>query len=193
LLAVADKLNKFVTMSSIPKYTPHYTYQDYLLWEGKWELIAGIPYAMSPAPSIKHQRITSELNYLFVQALKQCKHCNVYDPIDWKISDDTVLQPDVLVVCKPFNNNNYLDFPPTMVAEVISPSSSKTDRREKYEIYEAQGVKYYLLLDPSFKKLEVFELVDGVYKAAAVNPSQFQFSFESDYSIEINFTDLFEE
>lgn len=29
---------------------PHYTYQDYEKWEGDWELIRGIRYAMSPAP-----------------------------------------------------------------------------------------------------------------------------------------------
>lgn len=180
-------------MSSIPKYTPHYTYNDYLLWEGKWELIEGIPYAMSPAPSSKHQKIAAELTALFVMALKKCKHCKVYQPVDWKIKEDTVLQPDMLVVCKPFNNNNYLDFPPTLVAEIISPSSSKTDRREKYEIYEAQAVKYYLILDPSFKKLEVFELIEGTYQAVSVNPVQFDFSFESDCAAEINFSDLFEE
>ncbi len=180
-------------MSSIPKYRPYYTYEDYLLWEGKWELIEGMPYAMSPAPSSTHQHISSELTFLFVQALKKCNHCKVYQPVDWKITDDTVLQPDMLVVCKPFNNNNYLDFPPTLIAEIISPSSSKTDRREKYEIYEAQTVKYYLIIDPSFKKLEVFELIDTVYQPAAINPVQFEFSFENNCKAEINFTDLFEE
>jgi Uma2 family endonuclease len=193
LLAIADKLNKFVTMSSAPKYTPHYTYEDYLLWEGKWELIEGIPYAMSPAPSIKHQRITSELNFLFVQALKKCHDCKVYEPIDWKIGNDTVLQPDMLVVCKPFTNNNYLDFPPTLVAEIISPSSSKSDRREKYEIYEAHAVKYYLIIDPSFKKLEVFELINSVYQAVAVNPTVFEFSLDDDCTAAIDFTSLFDE
>lgn len=163
------------------------------MWEGKWELIAGIPYAISPAPSSKHQKIAGELASLFIVALKSCKHCSLYLPVDWKISEDTVLQPDLLVVCKPINHINYLDFPPALVVEIISPSSSKIDRREKYEIYEAQGVKYYLILDPSFKKLEVFEHIDGGFQAVAVNPSQFSFSFEHDCAAEINFTDLFEE
>lgn len=180
-------------MSTIPKYRPYYTYEDYLLWEGRWELIEGLPYAMSPAPSLKHQRVSSELNFLFVHALRKCKHCKVYQPVDWKIKDDTVLQPDMLVVCKPFNNNNYLDFAPSLIAEIISPSSSKTDRREKYEIYEAQGVKYYLIIDPSFKKLEVFELTDGVYQPAAINPVTFSFSFEESCDFIIDFTGLFDE
>ena len=41
-------------MSIAGKYRPHYTYEDYLLWEGRWELIEGMPYAMSPTPVIDH-------------------------------------------------------------------------------------------------------------------------------------------
>jgi len=41
---------------------PHYTYDDYKLWSGEWELIYGVAYAMSPAPMIEHQSISSNLN-----------------------------------------------------------------------------------------------------------------------------------
>ncbi|HSV11108.1 MAG TPA: hypothetical protein VLI68_10085 [Hanamia sp.] len=37
-------------MSAV-KLLPHYTYEDYCHWEGRWEVIDGIPYAMIPAPS----------------------------------------------------------------------------------------------------------------------------------------------
>jgi len=40
---------------------PHYTYEDYSNWEGRWELIQGIPYAMSPSPSYTHQRISQKI------------------------------------------------------------------------------------------------------------------------------------
>lgn len=178
-------------MSSTPKYTPNYTYNDYVLWEGKWELIDGVPYAMSPSPSFRHQTIASKLNSLFVVALKNCRHCKAIQPFDWKVKDNTVLQPDMMVVCKPVSNNNFLDFPPSLVAEVISPSSSKTDRREKYEVYEAEAVKYYLILDPGFNKLEIFQLIEGIYQPIAVNPVEFDFSFEDNCSASINFSDLF--
>ena len=40
-------------MSTIDReQLPHYTYEDYLCWEGRWELINGIPYAMTPAPTV---------------------------------------------------------------------------------------------------------------------------------------------
>jgi Uma2 family endonuclease len=178
-------------MSSTPKYTPYYTYADYLLWEGKWELIEGLPYAMSPAPSSKHQRIAALLTSLFVVSFRNCKKCKVYQPVDWKVKEDTVLQPDMLIVCRPFNNLSYLDFPPVLVAEIVSPSSLKTDRREKFEIYESQGVKYYLIVDPVFNKLEIFENINESYQPVAVNPDTFHFQMEDDCSGEIDFSGLF--
>ncbi len=180
-------------MTSIPKHTPHYTYEDYLLWEGKWELIDGIPYAMSPSPNYKHQRVAMELGYLIVAALKKCKNCVALQPFDWKVKEDTVLQPDLLVICKPVTNNNFLDFPPALVAEIISPSSSVTDRREKYEIYESQGVKYYLIIDPSFQKIEIFEKIGNSYQAVSVTPQEFTFCLEDGCEVSISFTGLFEE
>jgi hypothetical protein len=48
-------------MSSPVKILPHYTYADYVQWEGQWELIDDIPYAMSPSPVPKHQRIANNL------------------------------------------------------------------------------------------------------------------------------------
>ena len=112
-------------MSIADKYRPHYTYEDYCLWEGRWELIEGMPYAMSPAPNSRHQWIATELGAKFSQALKGCKKCKVYQPIDWKITDDTVVQPDLSIVCKPFNTIIYLDFPPSLVVEILSPSTAK--------------------------------------------------------------------
>jgi|AMFO01.1.fsa_nt_gi hypothetical protein len=40
---------------------PHYTWDDYRLWEGRWELIHGVPYAMTPAPSIWHQQVSQNI------------------------------------------------------------------------------------------------------------------------------------
>jgi hypothetical protein len=52
---------------------PHYTYTDYKSWEGDWELIQGIPYAMSPAPNWKHHRFGSRFVTACSQALNKKK------------------------------------------------------------------------------------------------------------------------
>jgi Uma2 family endonuclease len=99
----------------------------------------------------------------------------------------------MMVICKPVTNNNFLDFPPSLVAEVISPSSMVKDRREKYEIYQAQGVKYYIIIEPSFKKTDVFELLKNNYHPVAVNPVELTFEFENNCNALITFTGLFED
>jgi hypothetical protein len=92
-------------MPGAVKILPHYTYDDYVNWEGKWELIDGIPYAMSPAPIPEHQITATNLSAEFRFQLKRCMHCKVMQPIDYRIREDTVFQPDVLVACKPIEKN----------------------------------------------------------------------------------------
>ncbi len=131
-------------MSSAIKILPHYTYEDYCQWEGRWELIDGIPYAMSPAPVPMHQLVSANLIALLYNTLKsnKCKYCRVYDFIDIKVSEDTILQPDVSIVCKPITKN-FLDFPATLVAEILSPATAFKDRHVKFSLYEQMGIKYF--------------------------------------------------
>src|SRR5436190_426779 len=116
-------------MSSAIKILPHYTYEDYRHWEGRWELIDGIPYAMSPAPIPLHQLVSANLIAMLYIALKKsnCKNCKVYDFIDIKVSEDTILQPDLSIVCKPITEN-FLDFPAALVVEILSPATALKDR-----------------------------------------------------------------
>ena len=160
------------------KYRPYYTYEDYCQWEGRWELIEGMPYAMSPLPVPEHQSVSLNLSVLFKEALKNCKGCKVYPPLDWKISDDTVLQPDILIVCKKIEKK-YLDFPPVLVVEVLSPSTAAKDRNVKMELYQIQQVQYYLIVDPQFKKIEIYQIQDKRYQPVSINPDSFEFKFDN--------------
>lgn len=80
-----------------------YTVADYLNWpdDERWELIAGEVYNMSPAPTVKHQSIVGDFYNQLKQQLKG-KSCVPYvAPLDVVLSDNDVVQPDVLVVCDP--------------------------------------------------------------------------------------------
>lgn len=180
-------------MSSAEKYRPYYTYQDYLGWEGRWELIDGLPYAMSPSPNTRHQLIVSRAHFIFNLAIKsnKCRKCKVIDFTDWKITDDIVLQPDIILTCL-LKHGNFIDTPPDLIVEVLSPSTAMKDRREKFEIYQKQGVKYYIIIDPAFNKIEVFQVNNGIYEVISVNPSAFTFNV-SDCTLNVDFADLFEE
>ncbi len=146
------------------KILPNYSYEDYILWEGRWELIDGIPYAMSPSPTPKHQRISSQLQYLLIDALNSanCEDCKVYDFLDYKTSEHTVVQPDILIVCNEIKKK-YLDFPPSLVVEILSPSTAMKDRNNKFSIYQSQGINYYLMVDPEKEETEIYQLQDEKY------------------------------
>ena len=110
---------------------PHYTYDDYIQWEGRWELIEGHPIAMSPMPIPAHQQLSANLIYEFKDELKKkCKDCKVFSPLDYKVSEDTTIQPDVLIVCGKIKKS-YLDFPPVLAVEILSPSTTLRDRNTK--------------------------------------------------------------
>ena len=147
----------------ISKILPYYIYDDLQDWEGRWELIDGIPYAMSPSPIPKHQRISGSLYYEFRRAMNNCKSCIPYMPLDYLLTIDTILQPDFLIVCGDVKKK-YLDFNPSLIAEVLSPSTALKDRHTKFGLYEQQGIKYYLIISPDIEEVEVYELENGQYK-----------------------------
>ena len=141
---------------------PHYVYADYVLWKGRWELIYGIPYAMTPAPGIQHQSISNNIAWLLKELLTECAECRALLPIDWKIDDDTVVQPDNLVVCGKAEGA-YLTKAPALIFEILSKSTSKKDKTTKFSIYEREGVPHYVIIDPKEQLAKVYSLHDGRY------------------------------
>jgi Uma2 family endonuclease len=141
---------------------PCYTYDDYVQWEGKWELIHGIPYAMSPAPSIQHQAISHKIAVALAKSLEECEHCQALLPVDWKIDNSTTVQPDNLVVCeKP--EGQYLTNAPALIFEILSKSTASKDQNTKFRLYEEEGVKHYIIVDPKEQVAEVYQLQEGKF------------------------------
>lgn len=141
---------------------PHYTYEDYCKWEGSWELINGVAYAMAPAPMIEHQSISNKIAYVLEEALKECEKCKALLPVDWKIDESTVVQPDNLVVCYPAEGA-YLTKAPSIIFEILSKSTASKDTGLKFRLYEREGVNYYIIVDPLEKLAKVYELREGKY------------------------------
>jgi len=143
-----------------------YTYSQYKLWEGDWELIKGHPHAMSPSPKREHQEYSGKFYRSLGNLLENNKlncDCKVYYELDWIISEDTVVCPDVMIVCGKFETE-FLTFSPTLILETASPSTVIKDRNTKFKLYEMCGVKYYIMADPQKKSVEVFELIDNKYR-----------------------------
>lgn len=179
-------------MGTIQKIIPHYTVEDWQHWEGKWELIDGHPIAMSPTPIPKHQRVAAEMQTEIVLALRKtgCKKCKTYHPIDYIIKEDTIIVPDILIVCGDIKKK-FLDFAPCLVVEILSPSTALRDRNTKYQLYEQQGVKFYLIVDVERKSIEAFELINGKYELRE-QQEVYQFELENDCIINPDFSAIFE-
>lgn len=175
------------------KIIPHYTVEDWQHWEGVWELIDGHPIAMSPSPIPKHQLVAATMQTEIALALRKagCKKCRVYHPIDYIIADDTILVPDILVVCGKITKK-FLDFPPLLVGEILSPSTALRDRNTKFGLYEQQGVKFYLLVDAENKKIETYRLVSGNYQIQN-EANDFVFELEDNCCIAPDFSTIFDE
>lgn len=176
---------------------PHYTYDDYVKWEGRWELISGIPYAMVPAPAKKHQRINLKVASQLDSLLEECENCVTYLPIDWQIDEFTVVQPDVLVVCGDNPEETRLSSTPVLVFEILSPSTDRKDRIVKYRLYENAGVKYYCIIDPEIKSVEVFEIRRGDEKKKYEEKGEFregEITFDlGNYIITFDFSNIFKD
>jgi len=145
------------------EYLPHYTYEDYLQFEGNWEIIYGIAYSMAPAPMKQHQYISNNIAWILKDGLQECEHCKALLPVDYKIDDDTVVQPDNLVVCDEEMEGAYITKAPLIIFEILSQSTAQKDKYLKYELYEQEGVLYYCIVDPKDKIAKLYKLNHGVY------------------------------
>jgi Uma2 family endonuclease len=148
----------------------HYTYADYCTWDDseRWELIDGISYAMSPAPSPVHQRVSSRLHLQLASFLKG-KPCEVFSaPFDVRLNadtdDDTVVQPDLLVVCdKSKLDDRGCNGAPDMVIEILSLTTARRDTHIKFQLYQQAGVREYWIVHPETKTVQTHVLENERY------------------------------
>jgi Uma2 family endonuclease len=153
-------------MGALPQEKHSFTYADYKGWELKegerWEIIYGEAYAIS-APNTRHQEILMELAWQFHNFLKG-KHCKVYPALfDVRLfyaedeSDDTVVQPDIVVICDEKKRGpEGCRGVPDLVVEILSPSNTAIEMEHKRKLYQEAGVREYWLVDPENKSLAVY-------------------------------------
>lgn len=156
-----------------PKHSG-YTLDDWKSWEGRWELIHGVAYDMTPAPSLEHQRISSRLHIAIGVALVEAKkkpnggECEVLAaPLDVFL-ESGVFQPDLVVICDPAKKSERgVEGAPDFVVEILSPRTASKDTVRKRWAYEAAGVPEYLIVDPDERVGVLLRLEAGRYQEAA--------------------------
>ncbi len=157
----------------------HFTYADYLTWpdDVRYELIDGVAYPMSPAPTLDHQDVVGEIYYQLRQVLGD-QPCRAYvSPVDVRVPRaneddadiDTVVQPDVLVICdRAKTDRRGVRGGPDFVVEVLSPGTASHDHVRKRRVYERAGVREYWLVHPVDRILTIYRLEQGQFGGATV-------------------------
>ncbi|MDA8564055.1 Uma2 family endonuclease [Mariniblastus sp.] len=175
-------------MSDAQTSIPHYSVADYELWKGDWELWDGYAIAMSPAARPDHQRVVGKLFLLITNALSAdaaCRHCEVFAEVDWKLSDDTVLRPDLLITCDPVPAKR-IERRPEFVIEVLSPATASNDRGYKLKRYGEEMVPYYAIADPDAKTVELLTLDDaGEYQSTPANDATLTLTSGCEISLDL--------
>jgi len=143
-----------------------YRAADYLdLPEGeRVELIRG-RLIMSPCPTPLHQVILSVLDRTFAKVEQQTGGLFLLSPMDVLLSDDTILQPDLLFVRKERRDivTKHVEGPCDLAVEILSPGTSRRDRTEKLDLYAKYGVPEYWIVDPDAQLFECLLLKNGEY------------------------------
>lgn len=152
----------------------HHSYADYLSWpeDVRYELIDGTAYLMAPAPTLDHQDVAGEIYFQLRRALEG-KPCRAFiAPVDVRLPKaretdeqvDTVVQPDVLVVCDESKlDRRGVRGAPDFVVEVLSPATASHDHVLKRRVYERAGVREYWLVHPTDRIVTIYRLADGEY------------------------------
>jgi Uma2 family endonuclease len=144
----------------------YYTWSDYQGWsdDGRWEIIGGEVFDMTPSPSSRHQHLCGEFFEALAAHFKK-RECRVMlSPLDVRLSDEDIVQPDLVVVCRPAEiQSSHLEGAPTLGGEILSGGSIAHDRIRKFGLYARSGVQEYWVVTPYPLLVEVFTLKQGEY------------------------------
>jgi prevent-host-death family protein len=120
------------------------------------------------SPSTFHQEISGKLFLILADYLKD-KKCKVfYAPFDVHFfkpdfKDPDVMQPDLLIACDledTVNEKGRYMGTPSLVVEILSPSTRSKDMVDKLNTYMLSGVKEFWIADRQKKIMLVYKFED---------------------------------
>lgn len=138
---------------------------DFLEWEAqqeeRHEFVLGETYAMVGGLRT-HGRVVMNLSRHLGNALDGSR-CEVYAESMQLQIEQNLCYPDVFVTCDPRDLTTERVFvAPTLVVEVLSPSTGNYDRGLKFALYRRlASLKEYVLIDPETRRVEAFRLTEA--------------------------------
>ena len=173
-------INQNHALNSLFTVKKDFTYNDYLHWPDdlRAEIIYGVAYMMSP-PLTSHQRVNGRLFNTLSSFLKG-KTCEAFiAPFGVRLfpnedkTDNTVVEPDIVVVCDPSKiDERGCNGAPDLIIEILSPSSRRKDRSLKRELYQKAKVREYWIVSPEDCEIEVHLFESNSIKFYGMNESE---------------------
>jgi len=168
------------------------TYDDYLNLpnDGKrHEIIDGEHY-MPPAPQTRHQIVSMNLARILAIYIEENQIGQIlYAPTDVLLSDTTIVQPDILFIRKDREHiikKNFIEGPPDLLIEIMSPGNEKLDRFTKMKHYAVFGVGEFWLIDYEARILEQYTLKGHFFERKGVFSEDFSPSLFPDLTIHLS-------
>ncbi len=154
---------------------------EYLIWESKqdtkYEYENGKIIAMTGG-TVPHSQIPANLSALLIPHLRG-KGCKITIS-DAKVSlrSGKYYYPDVVVSCDERDrfSRDFLQYP-TLIAEVLSPTTESRDRGIKQQNYMAiDTLQTYILITSESPRIEVYQRLDRAweYQSIAIAESNFE-------------------
>ena len=154
----------------------------------RYELVDGM-LTVTPSPSPRHQGVSAEL---FFRLRSACPtHLRVRTaPLDVALSDNTVLQPDLLVAAPEAFSERDLLGAPLLAVEILSPATRLYDLTHKRAAFERAGTQSYWVVDPDLPSITAWELANGRYEQMAQAEGDQTFAVDLPFPISLRPVDL---
>jgi Uma2 family endonuclease len=118
--------------------------------------------SVTPAPGSKHQAVSMNLAAALHAHVRARGLGRVLAaPLDIILSDTTVVQPDIVFVATERAgqiSERGIEGAPTLVIEILSPSTRETDRHTKTQLYARHRIPHYWIVDPDARVVEAYTL-----------------------------------
>ena len=129
------------------------------------ELVNG-QIALSPSPIPDHSYVVVTLASTLTPHIVKHDLGQLFSDVDTIFGEHDVRRPDLLFFAKKrlhLIGDKAMEGPPDLAIEVLSPSSIRTDRKDKFKLYAECGVKYYWIVDLKQRTIEAYRVRGGKY------------------------------
>jgi len=188
-----DNDNDLEVNEAQPDYNRLYTIEEYykIREDIRAELYEGYLVVME-SPTLRHQGMITEFIAQLYTFLKG-KKCKIYTSpgVHLFSKEATIFEPDIVVVCEKSKlGKRNVEGTPDFVVEILSPSTTRMDRKLKFDKYQKAGVKEYWIIDPDRCLLEANLLINNKYVTTVYTETE-NAPITTLNNFEINLTEVF--